>query len=259
MKKRIWDNHDVPTEFLGKWRSVEIECLFKNYNNKDEFVKFVESKEYSDLITLKDDGSIYGEGESAEIVVSFRKGDERILVEICQFLKDRAFVNKSCGLHVHFDMRHVTPKRVRAYGHRLAKAIPALKLMLPKSRRDNEFCYLDINRLATCDCGDWDCSDCDNDNDDDRYAFVNLQAYGRHKTIEVRAHSGTINSKKILNWIRICEVIMSRKEASKKIESIDKLLETYKFNKKIKAYIKQRAESLNLNDPELVSEISEAA
>lgn len=259
MKKSIWDNHDVPSEFLGKWRSVEIECLFKTWEIKEEFVKFVESKEYSDLITLKDDGSIHGDGESAEIVVSFRKGDERILVEVCQFLKDRAFVNKTCGTHVHFDMRHVTPRKVQLYGNRLVKAIPALKLILPKSRRNNEFCALDINKLATCNCYDYDCEKCAAIEDDDRYAFVNLHAYGKHKTIEVRGHSGTINSKKILNWIRICEVIMSSKQVSNKIETVSKLIESYKFNKKIQAYINERYQALNPTDPELVSELSEAA
>lgn len=35
-----------------------------------------------------------------------------------------------------------------------------------------------------------------------RYMKVNLEAYSRHRTVEFRQHSGTINFTKIENWVR---------------------------------------------------------
>ena len=36
----------------------------------------------------------------------------------------------------------------------------------------------------------------------DRYYKVNLEAYSRHRTVEFRQHSGTINFAKMEKWIR---------------------------------------------------------
>lgn len=46
-----------------------------------------------------------------------------------------------------------------------------------------------------------------------RYAFVNCHSYRKHKTLEIRGHSGTIDADKILNWIGICAAIMFKRGA----------------------------------------------
>jgi hypothetical protein len=36
-----------------------------------------------------------------------------------------------------------------------------------------------------------------------RYEWLNVAAYTKYKTFEIRAHQGSINAKQICNWIRI--------------------------------------------------------
>ena len=60
-----------------------------------------------------------------------------------------------------------------------------------------------------------------------RYCGLNLHSRYYHGSIEFRLHSGTINKKKIVNWISICNII------------IEKGIEISKFSKEnIDAWIK---------------------
>jgi hypothetical protein len=113
----------VPRTSLGKWRSIEFECVLKNGAALRELEAFINEKGYRKRVTIKGDGSIepnrsnvrydaYGyqiRNENyeigREIVVSYRSGKEQIVHDICDFLKSRAYVNSTCGTHVHFDMR----------------------------------------------------------------------------------------------------------------------------------------------------------
>lgn len=239
MLKRIYCNKGVPKTFLGEWRSIEFELIFNSSKDLTRFVKFVEDSGYDAVVTVKYDGSIaprynnYDE-QDREVVVSYPKGKEQIVRDICKFLKGKAYVNASCGTHVHFDMRGIKRDRVLLYGKRLAQAVPALKKILPHSRRESEYCWRSINSL---DSGD-------------RYAFVNMLAYKEHKTIEIRGHSGTLNASKILNWIKLLDFIMhSEEDLSKtRIRTPKQLIECYKLDEKLTAFVKKRELETN---PEL--------
>ncbi len=227
---------------LGKWRSIEFECVFKTRAGLREFEAFLEvNKKYKKFVAIKDDGSIcptdsdevdsdvYYDQTSKEIVVNYVSGKDQIVRDVCEFISKRAYVNASCGTHVHFDMRHVTPDEARLYGARLACVVPALKTMLPKSRRDNEFCARTIN---------------DVEGNGQRYAFVNLCAYRKYKTIEVRGHSGTLNAAKILNWIAICEKVMFS-EKTKSVKNIKDLVKHYKLGKDLAEFAITRRREVN--------------
>lgn len=234
-KYSVWDLKGVPATNMGKWRSIEFELVFNTTATMNEFVAFVVEKDYSDFITIKGDGSIHPNrkgGTAREVCVSFNREDETIVRDVCKFLKGKAYVNKSCGTHVHFDMRGVKKSLVEVYGQRLGYCVPALKKLVPESRRANNFCGKAVNTI---------------DGMDSRYCFVNMKSYIRHKTIEVRGHSGTLNATKILNWIKICERIMSRKpdETKKYITSPEVLIEHYKFNDELKEFINKRLKKLS--------------
>lgn len=101
-------------------------------------------------------------------------------------------VNSSCGLHVHLDMR--TRDAAKCFD-RLTKAEPLLYAMVPKTRFTNDFCkphsgqsYIQSIR-------------------GDRYYGINATAYNRHKTLEVRIHSGSTNFEKINHWILLLGAI----------------------------------------------------
>lgn len=213
-------NKTVPNDpmlDIGRWRSIEFELIWKNAEAQNKFMSWARAQKLAKQITVKGDGSLRvndgdDNGIPAEVVVSYKKGDEHIIRNVCSFFKEHAYVNKSCGTHVHFDMRHQSDsKSVTMMAKRLARWVPALRLILPHSRRVNQYCAEDITSGRS------------------RYAFVNLMAYDKYKTLEIRGHSGTIEAEKILNWIQICETIMARRVRIPKDAplGVDRMIDTF--------------------------------
>lgn len=252
----------VPNKHLGEWRSIEFELIFKDYKYLQEFKKFVDKKNYTKFVDIHDDYSIeasyddyydnckkcnrgvehhdcddIAEQEPKEIAVSYRSGNEKIIYDVCKFFKKTAYVNDTCGTHVHFDMRHVDKNMVRLYGARIGCVVPALKKIVPKWRRDNEYCAGNVNTL-------YDYNDSYGSYEEDKYSFINLQSYYKHKTIEVRGHSGTLDAKKILNWISICEKVMFN-DKTYSADSVKELIKKYKFNKRLSSFMKDRSKILS--------------
>ncbi len=238
------DSKRPPKEDVGKWRSIEFEMVFKNQQFKEEFIGFVRKNGWTGagktpktLVTMKTDGSVHvnrgdAEGVPVEMVLSYKKGNEAVVKEICKFLRGKAYVNKTCGTHVHFDMRHMTEAEATKCGQRIANCIPALWSILPKSRSQASYCKAGISKT-------------------DRYSFVNMSAYQKYATLEVRAHSGTINARKILNWIAVCDTIMfgqankPAKTIAAGINDVETLTETFKFDESVASFIRKRFEHFN--------------
>lgn len=103
-----------------------------------------------------------------------------------------AKVNKSCGLHVHFDMRHKSREEVHALHDKVTKWLKCLRELLPPSRRANQYCSFEPVQNK-------------------HHWAVSLDAYDKHKTLEVRVHSSTLNTTKIIQWIRLCETVIESK------------------------------------------------
>lgn len=207
----------------GEAISVEIECIFPLSSNSEcirQFKDFCKREALRLQVQFKTDGSVHADGddfecncgaedpdscgcpqdEGREIVVTFSRYDSKALKLVCRELaRLGVYVNKSCGLHVHFDMRSKDTKEINGYIKRLGAVVPLLKRMLPESRRSNTYCHLDAAGIRGRD----------------RYAFVNGTAYRRHGTIEVRGHSGTISYDKIMSWVELMERIMHHKRVIK--------------------------------------------
>lgn len=110
------------------------------------------------------------------------------LEKLCAFLKDHgARVNTSCGMHIHLDFRSHTSIPVEPV-KRLSLALPMLKAMVPQSRLRSNYCAGDVSEGG-------------------RRSKINTEAFYKYRTIEVRLHSGTVNFRKISNWIKICHDI----------------------------------------------------
>lgn len=233
-----------PNENLGKWRSVELECVFKTLPDFTAFRDWWTLKltpQERDFCQIKGDGSIdaaimlngvQSYGVPREIVVTYCSGKdgEKFLTRICKKLNEHAVVNNTCGTHVHFDMRHVSREEAMLYSVKVAVAVSALRLMLPKSRRRNYFCQDSVS-LET----------------GNRYSFVNFESYAKYKTVEIRGHSGTLQADKILNWTKIVERVMYNK-SSKAVGSISGLVKEYKLPKKLAAYAIARGKQFRGND-----------
>ncbi len=215
----------------GQWYSIEFECIFNDPKAVDDFVREVRIAGFTNLTTVKTDGSVARNdrdrtGEPREVVFSYMRGNEASVHKLCSLLKGRAYVNKTCGTHVHFDMRGKDEAAVKLAGGRLARYVPVLKRMLPESRRNNQYCKDTINGIG---------------NRGSRYAFVNLHSYGKHQTLEVRGHSGTISAAKILNWIQICDTIMNKRtRATEDVTTTAQLAGLYGFDAELTTYMAAR-------------------
>jgi len=143
------------------------------------------------------DGSIRTnnpEENAAEIKAVFPRGTlEPRLYQLTKTLRTLGMkCNKSCGLHVHFDMRNRTAEEVLRLAKRADKWVKALAELVPVSRRDQHYCKFGISASGH-----------------DRYRAVNFAAYHKYKTLEIRLHSATFDYAKILSWIRLCELILA--------------------------------------------------
>ncbi len=177
-------------------------------------------------VSVAEDGSIDADDSDyfgIEFRVLARVGDMKNLDRLCAELKKiGAKVNKTCGLHVHFDARHLDEDQARQLGLKIGKTIPALAKMVPKSRRDNRYCRLGVSSISE---------------GAERYYAVNLQSYHRHGTIEIRLHSGTTDFDKIKNWVLLINAIATGPEFTQdKVYSLRKLVTALNIDQSVKDY-----------------------
>lgn len=148
------------------------------------------------FVTLKTDGSIRpNSGDTGKEITVLAKQSEitEVINKLCKYLVSAgAYVNDSCGLHVHLDMRHRDVNR--AYNN-LVAAQSVLYKMVPASRKSNDYCRPTRGRVFS------------RSSRAGRYRGVNPLAYREHTTLEVRLHSGTINASKITNWVNLLAAI----------------------------------------------------
>lgn len=254
LSRVIYHDKSPGVDNLGRWLSVEIECIMPDKDAETNFVMHMRKMKLSNQITVKDDGSVHPNNNNEcecdeetlensgcecnceygkEIVVTFQYGDWAPLQAVCDKLNEiGCYVNKSCGLHVHFDCRHLKSGRnLGTMARRVARAVPVLKKLLPKSRQTNHFCEHTINTLKG----------------GDRYSFVNMHSYNKHRTLEIRGHSGTTDASKIVNWIKVLRTIMDTK-CTVKFETLEQLVTNIKFEPELVMYMIARHEKFNSVD-----------
>lgn len=128
---------------------------------------------------------------------------------VCDALEAaHATANKTCGMHVHVDVRDLSVEQVknviRAYGHFQAE----IDSVLPVSRRNSRWAQPVWNNwtrermLARIEAATTvqDLADAIGT----RYSVMNLQKYVRTGTLEFRQHSGTAEARKALAWAKWC-------------------------------------------------------
>jgi hypothetical protein len=110
-----------------------------------------------------------------------------VVSKICSVMNNECEVkvNKSCGLHVHIDMRN---RDVNKSFHNLVTMQQFLYAMLPADRRSSRYSFPVKGTTIK---------------DRERYHGINAEAYKKYKTLELRMHSGTTQGKKINNWITL--------------------------------------------------------
>ena len=150
------------------------------------------------LFGAKHDGSISG----MEFVSPILWGQEGLdeIKNFCKLAKHFQ-VNGDCGYHLHIDMRNTTAEQRRSivYAYYLTYHIWS-KFINQYRAHDCRYCrapgYSLDDIVRTHNFNDF----C---NGQDRYEFLNLQAYYKYKTFEIRGYEGTLNPVEICNWIDV--------------------------------------------------------
>jgi hypothetical protein len=123
---------------------------------------------------------------------------------------------------------------------RLLNSLNILYAMTPPSRRNNRFCARNHSDMT------W------NPNTDNRYWAINPASYNRHKTIEVRLHSGTIDARKVNYWIELLLAIIAA-NVDVAYKSPQRFIVGLNLNDSLAGYIMERVtlfEQETVNDDE---------
>lgn len=150
------------------------------------------------------DSSLTG-NNTFELVSPILKGEAGLqeLQKICWVLDYcDVKVNDSCGLHIHMDAADFTIDTWRNLAITYRRLERVIDGFMPTSRRNNSYCKpltsISEQRIQAAQT----ITELRQAFGTNRYYKLNLEAYARHRTVEFRQHSGTINFTKMENWIR---------------------------------------------------------
>ncbi|AYQ31402.1 amidoligase family protein [Runella sp. SP2] len=152
---------------------------------------------------LVTDGSLTGVN-TFELVSPILEGMSGLneLEKVCEVLETlNVKINKTCGLHIHFDATQMGLQQTKNLLLNYAKLEEAIDSFMPHSRRGNNNSYTRTLRGHETKIENADSISKIASGFGSRYFKVNMQAYERHRTIEFRQHSGTVEFKKISNWV----------------------------------------------------------
>lgn len=170
-------------------RNISIQSEGYNHRDNNQYYKIVS------------DASIQG-ANGQEVVSPILKGTQGLnsLKQVCDSLNAiGAKVNRTTGLHVHFDASKISDSHFVQIFKNYQKLESVIDSFMPQSRRANNNGYCkSIQDISYDSCNTK--SDIIRANGT-RYRKVNAESYLSHKTVEFRQHSGTTDYDKIANWI----------------------------------------------------------
>ena len=229
---RIFDHKKPKTD--ERHFGLELEFISPlSYQDMAVRLSKLKSAEYLRLTT---DGSIEAPsgkyGLELNVILPESKRDE-ILDEVLTELNSLgAHVNKTCGMHLHVDVRNTDRKKEY---ENLIGAQRVLYAMQPASRRSGShmerYCKIQKQRDVLRAMGL------------SRYHGINAQAIRKYGTIELRMHAGTIDRDKVKNFIELTRSIISNDNPPKRaITSIDSFIKRYKIDTNLANYVKSRVD-----------------
>lgn len=189
--------HESESKIRTAIRNAGVECEIEGYNH--------DTRTHWKIVS---DASVDGGFEVVSPVLKDRSGLDE-LEKVCNALVNAgARIKKCCGLHVHLGTDDFKTD-IRVWKN-LYKNYAALERtidsFMPPSRRHNQYC----RSMRVCD---WNAKIESAANlrmledavtGGSRYFKLNSQSYWRHKTVEFRQHSGSVEFEKVRNWILFC-------------------------------------------------------
>jgi len=191
-------------------------------------------------VTVKDDGSI-GDGERQEGIKSTLRQTHKYTHEICVLVKQsevadivtklcdvlntklKVAVDRTCGLHVHLDMRN---RKVDKCFSNLVLSQQFLYAMLPAQRRNSQYSIpvkgAQYRKLSS------------------RYYGINQTAVDKYGTLELRMHCGTTNAKKIISWVQLLVAIVDAPAMTSAATKADDFATQIGIGNDLLTYVKAR-------------------
>lgn len=213
-------------ELADELRRAGIETEIESYNHQ--------TRNHWKIVT---DSSING-NQAFELVSPKLQGENglRQLKTVILIVRGlEAKVNRSCGLHIHFDASEFNTQTWKNIFKNYAKLENVIDSFLPESRRGNNNQYCKSIRTQNFEQKIDSITNLSNAQEaikqlsrrltsESRFYKINAEAYFRHRSIEFRQHSGTINFKKIQNWILfLARLIEFSKQANLTSETMETL------------------------------------
>jgi len=230
---------------------IEIEFISKSDRSKIANILF--KNDLGDYVFLTEDGSLRPEDEYSyahELTVLLPESKVQVLLRkvIDSLNEAECKVNARCGLHVHLDMRNRDKDVVF---NNLVKSQKILFGMNPRQRMDGTRSdgSKDTPYSRPVEFADFkealDHADVVGGMHA-RYMGINPYAYAKHKTIEIRIHSGSTNYDKIYNWVCILVNIANETEKHKtEVTKIESFCERFQLNDVLEKHIRVRTDKFN--------------
>ena len=216
LEKFIKDNK-TPIRDDKNYLGIEIECL--HLCDRSELERLFIRERLHRHIQIVGDGSIVSDAsgyKQSEIRLLAHEDElEDVLAKVGKVLGNRrvdAYANRSCGLHVHLDARN---RSVEQMYENLFNIQTLLRNSQPTSRLVSTYCKENKEKtFKLC-----------KRNDDDRYRVINTNAYEKQKSLEVRVHEGTVDTKEIGNWCKFLNAVVNK---DLKIDSLITTVDQFK-------------------------------
>jgi hypothetical protein len=187
---RCWQAHfeSLETTYTrNKYeRRVGIEIEFVSEDSPTGLEKWGRLKGDGSVHALEDE-SEYGRGHEFASFIS--RGDTlwSLIDSACESIElVGGFVNRTCGLHVHLDMTDSTSEERDNISKWWCILEPTLFGLVEPARRSNQYC----RPLKDC-----------TDRRNDRYRALNMSAFSKHHSFEIRLHHGSIDPDEIKAWV----------------------------------------------------------
>jgi hypothetical protein len=195
-------------------RAAGVDCTFAGYTHS-----------VSSHWKVVTDGSVVTpDGRRGLELVSPPLSGEAGLKEIervCEALATiGAWVNRSCGFHVHHDASDLSVGNIIGIAKTVKRFGRVFDGLMAESRRNNQYAThmtdSDIESLERCESLDSLRRRFPGDSTE-RYHTFNVCAFQRHGTVEFRQHGGTVEARKMIPWIILTQGLVEKGKASKSV------------------------------------------
>lgn len=192
---------------------VEFECGMPRTVSRDD-IRAALAAEGLTGWQIKGDGSLSIPGMVGTEVVSpplaGEDGEEQVRKAARALRGLGAVVNRTCGTHVHHDIADLTVEQIKRVARGWFNNQTIINGLVSPSRRGqggSSYCQplaedevrrveqaTRLEQIRSIPIG--------------RYRTMNLTSYGRHGTIEIRQHQGTLDAEKVISWLRFGQAII---------------------------------------------------